>query len=440
MVCAPGLPREPAGIDAVSSPVSDFSMRLTRRLLLWSSLSIAVGLLLLMAEYPVWRAVGVQAVAWGSIDGLIAFLGRWNLRRRQPGGRSAENRDASSLRRLLLINAALDILYLSAGIVIARTLGRDDPAWRGHGVGIGVQAVFLFFFDLLHAQRVPYPGFAVPSGLFSGPDHEDFLLEGGKPAALLVHGFPGTPAEMRPLAHVLHESGWTVRGILLPGFGPQLASLVQRRPADWTAAMENALLELGQDHSPLVLVGYSMGGALSIAVGARVRIDGLVLAAPFWWPESPLTVLLGWVLRPFLPQAFQPLQRADFSDFRLRRFLAGILPTLDLNDPAVQGELRQLLLPIELFDTLRQVSRQGFQRISAIRVPTLVLQGRIDEAIRPGNTQKLLSKFPLPPFYVELEGGHELVDPDQPTWPGVVQAVCAFAESMLSPTSAGRAT
>jgi hypothetical protein len=60
-----------------------------------------------------------------------------------------------SLRRLLLINTGLDVLYVVGGAVLALTLGVGDPTWRGHGWGIVVQGAFLFVFDLFHAQQVP---------------------------------------------------------------------------------------------------------------------------------------------------------------------------------------------------------------------------------------------------------------------------------------------
>ena len=55
-------------------------------------------------------------------------------------------------------------------------------------------------------------------------------------AALLLHGFPGTPAEMRPLGTVLRDAGWTVHGLMLPGLGADIASLEERNFQDWSDA------------------------------------------------------------------------------------------------------------------------------------------------------------------------------------------------------------
>jgi esterase/lipase len=56
-------------------------------------------------------------------------------------------------------------------------------------------------------------------------EHQLFTLEHGahSPAVLLIHGFPGSPAKMRPLAAAIYEAGWMACEMLLPGFGPHNA-------------------------------------------------------------------------------------------------------------------------------------------------------------------------------------------------------------------------
>jgi len=38
---------------------------------------------------------------------------------------------------------------------------------------------------------------------YNTPEHQPFTLGDGSAVALLIHGFPGTPAEVRPLAEAL---------------------------------------------------------------------------------------------------------------------------------------------------------------------------------------------------------------------------------------------
>lgn len=115
---------------------------------------------------------------------------------------------------------------------------------------------------------------------FNGSQHRSFLWKGRDSAALLIHGFPGTPAEMRPLGAVLHDAGWTVHGVMLPGLGADIETLDTRTSQDWSDTVRQAAEELGRRHTTVLLVGYSMGGALALHA-AKERPDGLVLLAPF---------------------------------------------------------------------------------------------------------------------------------------------------------------
>jgi hypothetical protein len=136
----------------------NFQSQLTRRLAFWSIASIAVGLPLFFID-PFWRGMGIQFIAWGAIDLLIAIFGSRSASRRKARLSPDELLDSApketaSLKRILLINTALDVFYVAGGIALILTLGADNSEWRGHGWGIIVQGGFLFFFDLFHALKL----------------------------------------------------------------------------------------------------------------------------------------------------------------------------------------------------------------------------------------------------------------------------------------------
>ena len=140
--------------------VWDLQASLSRRLLWWGGTSVAIGLVLIALGDSFWRAFGIQASAWGAIDGAIALLGRRAFTRRRallddPLRPSHMQKETLNLRRLLWINAGLDVVYVVGGGVLALTLGTREPSWYGHGAGIIVQGAFLLVFDLLHARRTP---------------------------------------------------------------------------------------------------------------------------------------------------------------------------------------------------------------------------------------------------------------------------------------------
>lgn len=134
--------------------------RISRALATWALGSIAVGGGLWLdgarADDARRRALGQQTLAWGAIDAGIAAFGDRRRRARlagldDPSDPTLQRRERSGLRRLLLVNAGLDVGYVAGGLAWRR---RGDPASRGHGVAVVVQGGFLFVFDLWQARAV----------------------------------------------------------------------------------------------------------------------------------------------------------------------------------------------------------------------------------------------------------------------------------------------
>jgi carboxylesterase len=120
---------------------------------------------------------------------------------------------------------------------------------------------------------------------FDGSDHRSFLWQESDRAALLVHGFPGTPAEMRPLGTVLKGAGWTVRGLMLPGLGADIEKLDQCTSRMWLDAVQQAMEELKRQHSMILLVGYSLGAALGNQRRAAAGRPGTARALLEFWRQ-----------------------------------------------------------------------------------------------------------------------------------------------------------
>ncbi|HEX4471958.1 MAG TPA: alpha/beta fold hydrolase [Nocardioides sp.] len=100
---------------------------------------------------------------------------------------------------------------------------------------------------------------------------------------LLVHGFTGSPAAMKPWAHALGEQGYAVEVPLLPGHGTRWQDLNGVAWTDWYAEAETALDRLRADCEAVVVAGLSMGGSVALRL-AEVRgsqISGVVLVNPF---------------------------------------------------------------------------------------------------------------------------------------------------------------
>ena len=114
--------------------------QLTRVLGAWAAASVAAGAVLVAR--PATRGFGRQTLVWGAVDGAIAYVG---ARRRGVKGPT----DPARLRRVLLVNAGLDVGYLATSAWLLR-----DGRWRGDGAAVAVQGAFLLLLDGTAARRL----------------------------------------------------------------------------------------------------------------------------------------------------------------------------------------------------------------------------------------------------------------------------------------------
>jgi carboxylesterase len=265
------------------------------------------------------------------------------------------------------------------------------------------------------------------SEAFVAPEHQTYLWPGGQPAALLLHGFPGTPAETRALGQVLHGAGWTVQGLLLPGFGTEIDRLGEYRYGDWVRATVQAVRSLQAEHRPVLLAGFSMGAAVATVAAANAQPDGLALLAPFSGIIGPIGSIMP-VLRRLIPTV-KPFRlfKPDFSDPEVRKGMATFLPGVDLTDPAVQRSLLDISIPLSVIDEVRLAGQASRQAAGSVHASTLIIQGADDKVVLPKTSRQLVYAFPQPARYGEVDAAHDLMDETGPAWPEVTEAVLAFA-------------
>ncbi len=108
------------------------------------------------------------------------------------------------------------------------------------------------------------------------------IVPGSRVAVLVLHGFTGSPASMRPWAQDLHRRGYSVSMPLLPGHGTRWQDLQRYTFQDWYAAAEDAFTKLRTEHDHVFLAGLSMGGTLSLALAEQYGRDvaGLMMVNP----------------------------------------------------------------------------------------------------------------------------------------------------------------
>jgi carboxylesterase len=110
------------------------------------------------------------------------------------------------------------------------------------------------------------------------------LVGDGEIGVVCVHGFTGTPYEVRYLGGELARAGFTVHGLRLPGHGTRVADLDATRWTDWADAVEDAFDTLAMLCRRVAVVGQSLGGLLALHLASRRPEVAAVgsLATPLW--------------------------------------------------------------------------------------------------------------------------------------------------------------
>lgn len=128
------------------------------------------------------------------------------------------------------------------------------------------------------------------------PTAEPFFFPGdpGKPACLLIHGFTGTPKEMRELGEFLNRRGFTCLGVRLTGHATAPEDMIRSRYTDWIASVEDGYHFLRGVSDRIFFCGLSMGGVLALLTSTRLATTGVIaMSAPFQLPFNyPV-----WLLR-----------------------------------------------------------------------------------------------------------------------------------------------
>lgn len=225
------------------------------------------------------------------------------------------------------------------------------------------------------------------------PTPQPFFLPGGPTGCLLIHGFAGTPAEMRGLGAHLAAQGHTVLGVRLAGHTGSPEDLAATRWHDWLASAETGFQDLRAHCARVVVVGFSMGGALALLLARRRQFERLALLA------TPLRLQGDWRLQ-FLPLAryfvpwYYPLEQANFTDPFLQQRIREFLPDADLTNPTTQQAIRRSIkISVGAIAELQHALHRAAASLPHITLPSLIMHGCNDEVAHPQNATDIMHRL-----------------------------------------------
>lgn len=203
------------------------------------------------------------------------------------------------------------------------------------------------------------------------PGAEPFSFDGGPAGILLLHGFTGNPASMRPLGEWLAARGHAVEGPRYPGHGTQWQDLARHRWQDWVAEADAALDRLVPRTSGVVACGLSMGGAMALHLAAT-RPDAIkaVVVVNGFMRDRRITLL------PYIWRLV-PTQKGVGNDIRKE----------------AQNELPYDRIPARGIAELAKFLRQVGKELDSVRQPAVVFNSPQDHVVPKGTAKWLMGRL-----------------------------------------------
>lgn len=201
-----------------------------------------------------------------------------------------------------------------------------------------------------------------------------FLGDRSKPACLLIHGFTGTPKEMRWMGEYLNQKGFTCLGVRLAGHATIPEDMIASRWTDWTASVEGAYSLLRGVTDNIFLAGLSMGGILALLMSTRLDVKGVVaMSTPYKLPDDPRLRHIEWISKIV---AYMPKSEGEPGSGWFDKEAWNEHVSYPMNPVRSIGELNKLL---------------GEMRaaLPKINVPVLLIHSRDDKYVAPESMEMI---------------------------------------------------
>lgn len=225
------------------------------------------------------------------------------------------------------------------------------------------------------------------------PGAEPLAAIGSDVGVLVVHGFTGNPATMRPLAEALVDAGFTVEMPRLPGHGTTVEDMMTTTWDDWSATAEAAYDDLAGRCRAVVVIGLSMGGTITAWLAARhPDVAGIVCINPAISAREPEVK----EMVTMMVDAGETITAGIGSD----------IADPSASEPAYEGTPLGCLL--SMFGALDDLQPQ----LGAITSPLLLLTSPEDHVVEPASSDHLAATVSGPVERVSLDRSYHVATLD----------------------------
>ena len=198
------------------------------------------------------------------------------------------------------------------------------------------------------------------------PGAEPFLLTGKAKAevgCLLVHGFTGTPLEMRGLGEHLAGEGYTALGVRLNGHATHPGEMARTTWVDWFASVRDGYEMLQANCQQVFVIGLSLGGILAFTLASQSPVSGVAaLATPHHLPRDPRLRFIKLIA------LFKPYKTKSLQQW--------------FDDEAFAGHISYPIEPVRCYADLVELIEVMQAGLSQIKAPVILINSRQDPTVR----------------------------------------------------------
>jgi len=203
------------------------------------------------------------------------------------------------------------------------------------------------------------------------------IKSGSRILIMLIHGFTGTPYDLRILADFLASNGYDIEVPLLSGHGGNAVRLLNTRHKDWVQSVETILEQKIKEYDKVFLIGYSFGSNIALHLATKYpQIAGIItLGIPiFMRNELQIRFLL-------------PLAKIFKKTYRKRWMSEEIT-----KEWAEQGRHTHIPIP-NIISFYNFIDNHTKRELNQVESPVLVIHSRDDLISHPRGSEFLFKEL-----------------------------------------------
>jgi carboxylesterase len=199
------------------------------------------------------------------------------------------------------------------------------------------------------------------------PGAEAYYLPGvGAECVVMVHGYTGTPGELRLLGDYLNKLGFGVIGVRLPGHGTTVEDLEKTTFSDWYEEVVKNVSQARTAARHVSIIGTSMGAAVVLKAAANLPVHKTVVMS------TPIKTYNKHYQYAEFFHFFHPVEKKKPRKFDV---------------PAKYYESYNEFPLLPLGSAFREINRMPKDVLPKITCPILIMQSTVEKHVKPESAQ-----------------------------------------------------